>query len=121
VRFGLVGALATALQYVILVILVRGAGVWPPVASAVGFVISAVGNYLLNYHYTFRSRLQHGPAAAKFLVLASVGLALNAALMAVLVDIGWHYLVAQVCVTALVFLWNFMGNSWWTFRERETC
>ena len=115
-RFGLVGALATGVQYAILVVLVRWAGMWPPAASAVGFVVSAVGNYLLNYHFTFRSRERHAPAAAKFLILAGGGLALNAALMAVLVDMGWHYLVAQVCVTAVVFLWNFIGNSLWTFR-----
>jgi putative flippase GtrA len=116
VRFGLVGALATGVQYLILVALVRWAGTWPPVASVVGFVVSAVGNYLLNYHFTFRSRQQHGPAAAKFLVLAAVGLVLNAVLMEVLVDVGWHYLLAQICVTAVVFLWNFVGNSLWTFR-----
>lgn len=115
-RFGLVGALATAIQYLVLVILVRWAGLWPPAASALGFVVSAVGNYLLNYHFTFLSRQPHGPAAAKFLVLAIIGLALNAALMEVLVDFGWHYLLAQVCVTAIVFLGNFIGNSLWTFR-----
>jgi putative flippase GtrA len=116
VRFGLVGALATGIQYLVLVVLVRGAGMWPPAASAVGFVISAVANYLLNYHFTFRSQQQHGAAAVKFLTLATVGLVLNAVLMQVLVDAGWHYLLAQVCVTAVVFLWNFVGNSLWTFR-----
>jgi putative flippase GtrA len=59
VRFGLVGGVATAIQYVILVALVH-AGVAPPVGSAIGFVVSAFGNYLLNYHFTFRSRESHG-------------------------------------------------------------
>lgn len=116
VRFGLVGALATAIQYLVLVALVDGTGMWPPEASAVGFVLSAGVNYLLNYHFTFRSDQQHAPAAAKFLTLTIVGLSLNATLMQVLVDVGWHYLLAQVCVTAVVFLWNFVGNSLWTFR-----
>ena len=116
VRFGLVGGFATAIQYVVLIALVRKAGMWPPVASVVGFVLSAGVNYLLNYHVTFRSDQQHAPAATKFLTLAIVGLGLNATLMQVLVDVGWHYLLAQVCVTAVVFLWNFVGNSLWTFR-----
>ena len=76
-RFGLVGALATGVQYLILVLLVRWAGAWPPAASVVGFLASAVGNYLLNYYFTFRSRRRHGPAAMKFLILAGVGLVLN--------------------------------------------
>ena len=116
VRFGLVGALATGIQYLVLVGLVRWVGMWPPAASAVGFVTSAAGNYVLNYHFTFRSQHRHGPAAAKFLILATVGLVLNVVLMQVLVDAGWHYLLAQVCVTVVVFLWNFVGNSLWTFR-----
>jgi putative flippase GtrA len=115
IRFGLVGAVATGIQYVILILLVH-AGFWPAVASAIGFVVSAAGNYLLNYHFTFRSQRSHGPAAAKFVMLAAVGLAINFALMHVLVGAGWYYLLAQVCATAVVFLWNFVGNSLWTFR-----
>jgi putative flippase GtrA len=115
VRFGLVGGVATAIQYVILVVLVH-AGVAPPVGSAIGFVVSAFGNYLLNYHFTFRSRESHGPAVTKFVTLAAGGLAISYVLMHVLVGAGWYYLLAQVLVTAVVFLWNFVGNSVWTFR-----
>jgi putative flippase GtrA len=120
VRFGLVGALATALQYVILVLLVRGLGTWPVIASGIGFVTSAGANYLLNYHFTFRSQRRHATAALKFLILATVGLAINSLLMQVLVAAGWHYLLAQVCATAVVFLWNFVGNSLWTFGAEPT-
>jgi putative flippase GtrA len=116
VRFGLVGGVATGIQYVILVVLVQAAGMWSPAASAIGFVISACGNYLLNYHFTFRSREDHRPAVAKFMVLAGVGLAINYGLMQWLTGMGWNYMVAQVCATLVVFLWNFTGNSLWTFR-----
>jgi putative flippase GtrA len=114
-RFGLVGGVATGIQYLILIVLVHE-GVWPAVASAIGFVVSAFGNYLLNYHFTFRSRESHGPAATKFLMLASVGLVINFVLMHVLIGAGWYYLLAQVLTTAVVFMWNFVGNSVWTFR-----
>lgn len=114
-RFGLVGAAATALQYLILVLLVHQ-GVAAPVGSTIGFVISAFGSYVLNYHFTFRSRGSHGPAVAKFMTLVGVGLAINYGLMQFLVGLGWYYMVAQVCTTGVVFLWNFIGNSLWTFR-----
>jgi putative flippase GtrA len=116
VRFALVGGVATGIQYGVLIVLVREAGVWPTVASAIGFVVSAGCNYLLNYHFTFRSSHSHSTAVVKFLTLAAVGLAINSTLMQVLVGAGWHYLLAQVCATAVVFLWNFAGNSLWTFR-----
>jgi putative flippase GtrA len=114
-RFGLVGGVATAIQYVILIVLVHE-GIWPAAASAIGFVVSAFGNYLLNYHFTFRSRESHAPAAMKFVMLAAGGLVINFVLMHLLVAAGWYYLLAQVLVTAVVFLWNFVGNSLWTFR-----
>jgi putative flippase GtrA len=120
VRFALVGAAATAAQYAILIVLVREAGVSPTPASAIGFVVSAIGNYLLNYYFTFRSRRSHGGALAKFLLLAGGGLAINSLLMQLLVvGAGWYYMVAQVCATAVVFLWNFIGNSFWTFGAPE--
>jgi len=115
-RFGLVGAVATGIQYLFLIVLVREAGMWPALASAIGFVASSSGNYLLNYHFTFRSGRPHGPAAAKFVTLAAVGLVINFVLMQVLGAAGVYYLLAQVCATAVVFLWNFLGNSLWTFR-----
>ena len=115
-RFGLVGAVATGIQYLFLIVLVREAGMWPALASAIGFVASSSGNYLLNYHFTFQSGRPHGPAAAKFVTLAAVGLVINFVLMQVLGAAGVYYLLAQVCATAVVFLWNFLGNSLWTFR-----
>ena len=115
-RFGLVGAAATGLQYLILVLLVHQ-GVASPTASAIGFVVSAFGNYVLNYHFTFRSRESHGPAMVKFVTLAGMGLVINYGLMQLMVGAGWYYMVAQVCATGVVFLWNFIGNSLWTFRE----
>lgn len=115
-RFVLVGCLATGIQYAVLVLLVRAFGTDPTLASALGFVLSASVNYIVNYHYTFESSAQHGTAAIKFGVLALVGLLINSALMHALVAAGWHYLLAQVCTTAVVLVWNFAGNSLWTFR-----
>lgn len=115
VRFTLVGGVATALQYLVLVVLVRAGNLEPTAASSVGFAASAVVNYLLNYRFTFRSDRPHGPAAAKFALLAGTGLLFNAAIMHVLIGTGMSYLPAQVCATTVVLFWNFIGNSLWTF------
>lgn len=115
VRFTIVGGIATAIQYVILVLLVRAFGVAPTPASSVGFVLSAAVNYLLNYRFTFQSNRPHGPAAAKFGLLAGTGLLINAGIMHWLTGAGLHYLLAQVCATGVVLVWNFTGNSLWTF------
>lgn len=115
IRFTAVGGFATAIQYVLLIALVRGAGMAPTPASSIGFVLSAVVNYLLNYRFTFQSSRPHGPAATKFALLAGTGLLINAAIMHVLTGMGVHYLLAQLCATGVVLFWNFIGNSLWTF------
>lgn len=115
VRFSLAGGVATAIQYALLILCVRGFGMAPTAASSSGFVLSAGVNYLLNYRFTFRSDRPHGPAVMKFGLLAGTGLLVNAAIMQLMTGAGVHYLVAQVCATGVVLLWNFAGNSLWTF------
>jgi putative flippase GtrA len=115
VRFAVVGGIATAIQYALLILLVRGFGMAPTPASSIGFVLSAVVNYLLNYRFTFQSSRPHGPAAAKFGLLAGTGLLINAVIMRLMTGAGVHYLIAQVCATGVVLFWNFIGNSMWTF------
>ena len=115
VRFALVGGTATAIQYGVLVLLVRGLGMAPTPASSIGFAVSAVVNYALNYRFTFRSDRPHGPATARFGALAGAGLLVNSGIMHVMVGMRVPYLLAQVCATAVVLFWNFVGNSLWTF------
>jgi putative flippase GtrA len=78
-------------------------------------VLSAGVNYLLNYRFTFQSNRPHGPAAAKFTVLAGTGLLINAAIMHLMTGAGAQYLIAQVCATSVVLLFGFISNSLWTF------
>jgi putative flippase GtrA len=118
VRFCLAGGVATAIQYALLVLLVRGVGMPPTAASSAGFVLSAGVNYLLNYRFTFRSDRPHAPAAARFGLLAGTGLLINAAIMRLITGAGVHYLIAQVAATGVVLLWNFIGNRLWTFGVR---
>jgi putative flippase GtrA len=115
IRYIAVGGISTGIQYVLLILLVRAFGMAPTPASSIGFALSAVVNYLLNYSFTFRSDRPHGPAAAKFAVLASTGLLINAIIMHLLVAAGVRYLIAQVCATGAVLLFGFVANSVWTF------
>lgn len=117
-RFVGVGTLATAIQYVILIVLVRLEVSSPTIASATGFMISGIINYLLNYHFTFRSQRAHIQAASRFAAVAAMGLILNTGVMALGVNVLLiHYLAVQIVATAIVLLWNFFGNYLWSFRD----
>lgn len=112
-----VGAVATATQYLILILLVTFAGLSPPIGSSIGFALSALLNYYLNYRYTFQSTAAHHDAFPRFAAMALVGLVLNAVLMWLLTARpGIHYLAAQVITTGAVLVWNFWVSARWTFR-----
>lgn len=115
-KFCAVGAFATALQYGVLVGIIAMFGTNPTLASSIGFVVSAVTNYQLNYHYTFRSDRTHAQASVRFTAIALIGLGLNAAVMhlgTAIVNI--HYLAAQVIASVFVLGWTFFANRRWSF------
>ena len=106
------------MHYGALILLVQIMALNAIVASTAGFVIGAVTNYQLNYHYTFASDKNHAEAMSKFFTVAIVGMLFNGLVMFLCVNLlDMLYLFAQVVATALVLLWNFFANRWWTFRE----
>jgi putative flippase GtrA len=114
--FVVVGALATAVQYAILIGLTEGLRIRPVWASSYGYAISALLNYYLNYRITFGSAKTHRRALACFFAISIIGLFLNYAVVWALSDrASLPYLVAQVVATALVTVWNFSANKKWTF------
>jgi putative flippase GtrA len=116
VRFLLVGLFATALQYAILIVLVRTGMQNAIMASSIGFAVSAIANYTLNHRYTFQAAVAHTRAFPKFAIVAITGLAINGLLMWIGHSMmGLHYLLAQFCATLGTLVWNFLLSRSWTF------
>lgn len=120
-RFTLVGAVATAVHYTVLILMVQAADLNPVHASATGFACGAYVGYMLNYRVTFRSSKRHRDALPKFLLAALSGLTINTLIMILLTnEMKLHYLASQCAATAIVLMWNFSVNRWWTFREHDS-
>lgn len=119
-RFAAAGAVGTAAHYAVLVALVSAAGLAGWVASVAGSFVGALVNYAINYFWVFDSRPGHAHAFPRFMAVAGIGLAVNAAAMFLLtVHAGVHYLVAQVLATALVLVVGFLLNARWTFGSKR--
>lgn len=115
-RYAAAGAVGTAVQYAILVGLVESLGIDAVAASTLGAVAGALVNYGLNHRYTFGSGASHLRALPRFAATALAGIALNAAVVALLVSAAHvNYLAAQVAATAAVLAFTFLGNRRWTF------
>jgi len=118
VTFTGVGALATGIQYLILVLAVQFLKTDPVLASSTGFAVSAAVNYMLNHRVTFRSNLAHRQAVPRFVAVVCLGLGLTALLMDLGVHrLGLHYLAAQIVTTGFVLVWNFIASRRWTFYD----
>ena len=118
--FVCVGGIATAFQYIILFLLVELGSFSPVLSSSIGFLLSCILNYSLNYRFTFKSDKKHSEAFSKFMIVASIGLCLNFAVMYFFVNVaGFVYIVSQLFATTVVLMWNFLANSLWSFKKVE--
>lgn len=119
-RFGVAGALATVVHFLILILLVEIGVASPMWGTVAGFAAGALISYTLNRRYTFISRKSNWDAGPKFLAVAAATGLLNAMLVYVgTALLGLHYLLVQCLATLIVFLANFLLNSIWTFREES--
>jgi putative flippase GtrA len=115
-RYAGAGAVGTAAHYLVLVVLVQGAGIGVVAASTAGAIVGAAINYVLNYRYTFASRQPHARALYRFALVALAGILLNAVVVAAMLALaGPHYLVAQLVATGVVLLFGYGVNRLWTF------
>ncbi|OWQ92948.1 hypothetical protein CDN99_00075 [Roseateles aquatilis] len=118
-RFVLVGGAATAVHYLVALLLLHLAGWGAVAASAGGAFVGAIASYVLNARFTFGVRGRHGHHAPRFAAVASLGWMLNALGMWGLLRLGLHPYVAQPIVTALVLLSNFGFNALWAMRPDD--
>lgn len=116
-RFAVVGAIATAVHYAIMIALVEIGHVTPVLATTIGYGVGIIVSYTLNRRFTFEARgTPVAKSFAKFVVLYGVGALLNGAIVGGLIAVGVYYLVAQVIATGLVLIWNFLGARYVVFR-----
>lgn len=117
VKFGIVGVVATVLDFLVLYVLADFIGLHYLTAAALAFVAATLFNYAASMRFVFTSRFS---AAEKhqelllFVTLSVVGLGLNQVLMWLFVDqVVLHYLVAKVAATVFVMAWNFISRKIW--------
>lgn len=118
--FAIVGAIGTAVHYLVFIALVELAGSAPVPATSAGAVLGALVNYALNYRITFASRADHARTLARFMVVAAVALILNAVIVdAAIRFVHVHYLFGQLLATGVVFVFGYAANRAWTFSEAD--
>lgn len=121
VKFCIVGASGTAVDWIVYFILNRWFLVFYLLAKALSFILAAINNYIWNRIWTFGSHEKHiAIEFGKFFIVSLVGLGLNILIMYLAVDkLKFNDFWGLVLATASVMMWNFLANKFWTFRKRR--
>ena len=119
-HFAVVGGTGYVVNLIVFTILTHAADFNHILAAIGAFVVAVTNNFLLNRHWTFRhqgSADSHaGFQAARFFTVSVVGLGVNLAVLAALVDgAGMSELPAQAIAVVVATPVNFIGNKLWTF------
>jgi len=116
VRFLVVGGMATGIQFLLLALFVELGLLSEVVASGTAYFLSAIANYLANYHLTFASKRPHRETLPRFAITAALGLTINTLVFALAFLALPYYLVAQVIATGVTLMCNFLLHKFWIYR-----
>ena len=122
VKFALVGASGVLVNMGLLWLLTEFAGLLYLLSAAIGIECAIISNFTLNDYFTFRDRRANGSGnfarrLAKFNVVSLGGVGINLLVLWLLSGVlGVNYLVSNLCGIALATLWNYLLNSWWTWK-----
>jgi putative flippase GtrA len=115
-RYLLVGLLATAVHYTLLMAFVELAGLAAAPAASFGAVCGALAAYAGNRRFTFPGGAAHQQALPRFLVVAAFGAAASGAIVWAGTEVfAMHYLAAQFVATSIVVWSGFVLNRRWSF------
>jgi putative flippase GtrA len=112
-RFAVVGAITTTIDFVFFTTLVAAA-LAPALANIFSYSCGIAVSYVLNRSWTFRARRSH-IQAVKFVAATVTGLLISTGLVAVLATI-LPPLVAKILSVPVVFGWNYLMSRLWVFR-----
>ena len=119
VKFCFVGATGYLVNLGVfsLVVLVFGLHYVP--AAICSFLVAVTNNYTWNRLWTFRDQRGHvAYQGMRFLVVSTLALGANLAMLHLLVTAGLPEIAAQAIAIVLVTPINFVGNKLWSFGPR---
>ena len=116
-RFGLVGVVASAVHFSIVVMLVQQLSLAPLIANIIGFSIGFQVSYSGHRHWTFRgTTAEHSVAYTRLLILQINNFILNETFYYILLNMHIPYQIALIIVLSIMPILTFTISKLWIFR-----
>ncbi|WP_342985692.1 GtrA family protein [Clostridium saudiense] len=118
VKFGLVGVLNTAINWIIFILL-NSLGIYYIISNIIAYTLSTINSYMWNSKWVFKYEGKNiKETTFKFIILNVIGLILNTCILYVLVDIlGLSKIIGLIIATAIVMVLNYFINKLWVFSK----
>lgn len=117
IKFGIVGFSGLFVDFGITFLCKEKIRIEKYISNGIGFTLAATSNYFLNRWWTFQSQnpeifIEYG----KFILVSLIGLIINTSILWLLVSkFKKHFYLSKVFAIAIVTVWNFLANLWFTF------
>ena len=112
-KFGIVGVIATIIDFGLLYFLTDIANVHYLISSAISFVVSLIFNYYLSIKWVFDVRKKQTVIDfLLFVFLSIIGLIINEFILYFGVDLfNIYYMVCKIGATIIVMVYNFLSRK----------
>ena len=119
IKFGIVGVIATIIDFGVLMLLREIFSVDVLVATAAGFLVSVIANYILSMMFVFESSGKGWLCEFfAFVLFSAGGLLINEIIMWLGTEyFAVHYMLPKICATVIVTIYNFITRK--IFLEKK--
>lgn len=116
-KFGLVGLSGLFVDFGFTYLFKEKVKIQKYIANAIGFMMAASSNYILNRIWTFQSTNSDiAVEYSEFIIISIIGLGINTLILWMIVSqYKLNFYLSKVFAIAVVTIWNFMANNYITF------
>lgn len=117
IKFAIVGTSGLFIDFGITFLLKEKLAYNKYIANSIGFSFAVISNYFLNKYWTFKDLdPEILSQAGKFVLIAIIGLIINNQVIYLFTfNKRWNFYLAKVFAIAIVVIWNFTANYFYTF------
>ena len=116
-KFGIVGVINTAVDWLAFIFLREVLGVEPRIAQVIAQALAVANSYILNKRWTFRDKGAPGKSIFKFVAVQGASLLIGYLSMILFHDtLGIDPYISRIFIIGVTVSFNYFGNKLFVFK-----